>query len=79
MKSRVCDSDVSDGQISSLVVQLQSVSESLSTINKLNICTNKTDISSDLSDASVIKIPSNSIVLACFYTSVKNDLIFLLQ
>uniref|UniRef100_A0A8C2H4N1 Uncharacterized protein n=1 Tax=Cyprinus carpio TaxID=7962 RepID=A0A8C2H4N1_CYPCA len=38
---------------------LLSVSESLSTFITLNICTDITEISSDLSDANVLKIPLN--------------------
>ncbi len=66
IKSRVCGSGVCDGQRSSLMIQLQSVSESLFT---LIICTDLTLISSDLSDTSVIKIPSNSVSLVCFNIS----------
>ncbi len=41
------------------MIQFQSVSESLSTFITLNICTDKTEISSDLSDANIIAIPFN--------------------
>ena len=67
INSRVCVSGVCDGQRSSLMIQLQSVSESLF---KLNICTDLTLISSDFSDESVIKIPSNKIICVVYYTSV---------
>ncbi|XDV23812.1 hypothetical protein PO909_028211 [Leuciscus waleckii] len=52
------------------MIQLQSVSESLSIIITLNICTDITEISIDLSDANVIIIPSNIILLVCLNTSV---------
>ncbi|XDV23586.1 hypothetical protein PO909_028107, partial [Leuciscus waleckii] len=65
--SRVCVSDVCDGQRSSLMIQLQSVSESLFT---LIICTDLTLISTDLCDASASKIPFNLFLLVCLNTSV---------
>ncbi|XDV23841.1 hypothetical protein PO909_028226 [Leuciscus waleckii] len=52
------------------MIQLQSVSESLSIFITLNICTDKTEISTDLSNSSVIKIPFNLFLLVCLNTSV---------
>ncbi len=67
---RVCGCDVHDGQRSSLIVQFQSVSESLSACITLNICTDKSEISTDLSDARAAEIPLNIFLLVCFNTSV---------
>ncbi len=63
----VCGSSGHDGQRSSLFVQLQPVSESLFT---LVICTDITEISSDLCDASAAEIPLNILLLVCFHSSV---------
>jgi len=57
INSRVCDSDVHDGQRSSLMIQLQSVSESPSTIFTLIFCTGVFGMSIDTSDENLIKIP----------------------
>jgi len=70
IKSRVCVSGVHDGQRSSLMIQLQSVSESLCAFITLNICTGIIEISIDLSDVIAIKIPFNIFLLVCLYTSV---------
>ncbi len=67
---RVSGCDVHDGQRSSLIVQFQSVSESLSLSITLNLCTDKTEISTDLSDARAAIIPLNIFLLLCFNTSV---------
>uniref|UniRef100_A0A8C1LFH4 Uncharacterized protein n=1 Tax=Cyprinus carpio TaxID=7962 RepID=A0A8C1LFH4_CYPCA len=52
------------------MAHLRSVSESLSTFITLNICTDITEISSDLSDANVLKIPLNRFLFFCFNTSL---------
>ncbi len=67
---RVCGSGVCGGQRSSLMIQFQSVSESLSACITLNICTDKSEISTDLSDARAAEIPLNIFLLVCFNTSV---------
>ncbi len=60
---RVCLCDVHDGQRSSLMIQFQSVSESLSACITLNICADLTEISTDLSDARAAEIPLNFFLL----------------
>ncbi len=66
VETRVWRCDVCDDQRSSLMIQLQSVSESLFT---LIICTDLTLIDNDLSNAIVIKIPLDSLLLVYFNIS----------